>query len=492
MNKIREYFIGDILRSTDDAFEQARVILLFRLSLMFSIIFFLPLISDAAMGIYKALTVHAIGYLLLLAMPFIMKRQQNIDRSLNIFFTICFFISSIVFMMLNPTNLDHIGAAWTIFFMVLSAIIQRGKCRIIFCCFLFWLPMIYVVINEQLHGALTIEMLVEKKAENPPDALIIIPIVLTIYSAWANSSTIQQAKLTITEQKKIIQEKNKDIVDSIQYAKRLQDALLPSVTEITTHLPNTFIYYQPKDIVAGDFYWFETVSLQSAKNSKQQLPTEKLSSADLLFIAAADSTGHGVPGAMVSVVCSGALTRSVKEFNIIEPGKILDKTRELVLETFSKHSSEVKDGMDISLLCIDQQNKKVYWSGANNPLWYLNTSIVYPAGVQKPEAEKTTIKLSEIKATKQPVGKTEQPKPFTTHEIEYKQGSIFYLFTDGYADQFGGAKGKKFKYKQLSEVLLANSTETANVQKERLYNLFEEWKGKHEQVDDVCIIGIKL
>ncbi|MFY8184997.1 MAG: PP2C family protein-serine/threonine phosphatase, partial [Bacteroidia bacterium] len=191
-----------------------------------------------------------------------------------------------------------------------------------------------------------------------------------------------------------------------------------------------------------------------------------------------DSTGHGVPGAMVSVVCSNALNRAVLEFKLIQTGQILDKTRELVLETFSKSTTDVKDGMDISLLAVIRKNNEIVeinWSGANNPLWFIENNEV-----------------KEVKANKQPIGKTDNPTPFTTHSIPYVKGTSFYLFTDGYADQFGGPKGKKFKYKQLEELLLELSTKEMSVQKETLNSKFEEWKSGIEQVDDVCVIGIKL
>ncbi|MBA3663341.1 MAG: tetratricopeptide repeat protein [Bacteroidetes bacterium] len=267
---------------------------------------------------------------------------------------------------------------------------------------------------------------------------------------------ITAQKKEVEHQKELVDEKNKEITDSITYAKRLQEAILPPQDFVNKYLPHNFILYKPKDIVAGDFYWAEKIN-------------------DLFFIAAADSTGHGVPGAMVSVVCSNALNRSVKEFKITETGLILDKTRELVLETFEKSTNEVKDGMDISLLCVDLQKRKVYWSGANNPLWFISDN-----------------QLNEIKADKQPIGKSDYPKPFSTHEIEYKENTTFYLFTDGIADQFGGPKGKKFKYKQFSDLLLQynnlpQAELTAIIDKN-----FEDWKGALEQVDDVCVIGIRL
>ena len=279
----------------------------------------------------------------------------------------------------------------------------------------------------------------------------------------AQKTEVEKQKDIAEEQKHLLQEKQTEIIESITYAKRLQEAILPPFAFIDSNIKNNFILYKPKDIVAGDFYWAENIG-------------------DLFFIAAADSTGHGVPGAMVSVVCSNALNRSVKEVHLTETGKILDKTKELVVETFEKSTSEVKDGMDISLLCIDTKNKKVFWSGANNPLWYVCSS----------KENESHTELVEVKADKQPIGKTDKVNPFTTHEIEFKENTTFYLFTDGFADQFGGPNGKKFKYKPFAEILVKNVTKTPSDQSAILAEKFEAWKGELEQVDDVCIIGVKI
>ena len=221
-------------------------------------------------------------------------------------------------------------------------------------------------------------------------------------------------------------------------------------------MPDSFILYKPKDIVAGDFYWMEVKD-------------------DIIFIAAADCTGHGVPGAMVSVVCSNALNRTIKEFGLRDTGKILDKVTELVIETFEKSDKNVMDGMDISLLAINKSTKQIHWSGANNPLWYIHNN-----------------ELTDITADKQPIGKHDNRKPFTSNNIAFLPNTTFYLFTDGYADQFGGIKGKKFKYKQLEEKLLASCNMPLAEQQGFLDKTFVEWKGSLEQVDDVCIIGIRI
>jgi len=301
----------------------------------------------------------------------------------------------------------------------------------------------------------------------------------------AQKAEVEKQKEISDSQKHLIEEKQTEIIESITYAKRLQEAILPPQAFINSFIPTNFVLYKPKDIVAGDFYWAENIG-------------------DLFFIAAADSTGHGVPGAMVSVVCSNALNRSVKEFNLTETGKILDKTKELVVETFEKSTSEVKDGMDISLLCIDTKNKKVFWSGANNPLWYASSLPSRETGASASQFSKKIIgkeemlaealeaSMFEIKADKQPIGKTDKVNPFTTHEIEYKENTTFYLFTDGFADQFGGPNGKKFKYKPFAEILVQNVNKSPSDQSAILAEKFEAWKGELEQVDDVCVIGIRI
>jgi serine phosphatase RsbU (regulator of sigma subunit) len=259
-------------------------------------------------------------------------------------------------------------------------------------------------------------------------------------------------------QKAVIEEKQKEILASISYAKRLQEAILPPPTILNRHLPDSFILYKPKDIVAGDFYWLET-------------------SGDWIYFAAADSTGHGVPGAMVSVVCSNALNRSVKEFHLSVPGEILDKVRELVIETFEKSESEVNDGMDISLCAFNPKTYELNWAGANNPLWIIRKSGAF----------------EEYKANKQAIGKSDQqPQPYRTHHLKVEAGDKLYLFTDGYADQFGGDKGKKLNYKNLQSLIAQASEQTMLAQKKNLEQNLAAWQGSLEQVDDILVTGIRI
>lgn len=267
---------------------------------------------------------------------------------------------------------------------------------------------------------------------------------------------VRQAKQEVELQKHIVEEKNKEITDSITYAQRLQQAILPTDQSITEELKESFVLFLPKDIVAGDFYWME----------KQ---------GDLIHFAVADCTGHGVPGAMVSVVCNNALNRAVREFGLQDPGKILDKVTDLVIETFEKSEEEVKDGMDIALCTFNFNTQKVQFAGANNGLYHMVNG-----------------KINEIKPTKQPVGKYANRLPFKTNEINFNTGDIFYLFTDGFADQFGGDKGKKLKYKPFKELLEKHARSSLSDQKSALQQTFENWMGDYEQVDDVCVAGIKV
>ena len=250
--------------------------------------------------------------------------------------------------------------------------------------------------------------------------------------------------------------KNREILDSIHYAKRIQSALLPDKKKVDACVPDSFIYYAPKDIVAGDFYWM-------VKLNKKTL------------IAVADCTGHGVPGAMVSVVCHNALNRSVREFGLTAPSEILEKTRELVIETLEEGGDNVSDGMDISLCSIDWNTGMVQYAGANNSLYLIKNN-----------------NLHEIKADKQPVGRYSKLKPFTNHVLQLEKGEQLFMFTDGFADQFGGPKGKKYKYKPFKKLLEEISVNELKMQKTQLQSEFNSWKGEMEQVDDLCVVGIRM
>lgn len=267
---------------------------------------------------------------------------------------------------------------------------------------------------------------------------------------------VEQRTRKIEEQRSEIERKNQDITDSIRYAKKVQMAILPNKEWLDAWLPQNFIFYLPKDIVAGDFYWAQQVE-------------------DTFILAVADCTGHGVPGAMVSVICYNALNRAVNEFHLLDPGAILQKTNELVVEFFSHGSAEIQDGMDISLITINHQKEEMRWAGANNPLLYTENGRL-----QKVEPHKTAIGNKEFK------------DKFNSTLIPYISGSSYYLLTDGYADQFGGPDNKKFMQKRLYALIELLGNKTIVKQEELVKRTFFDWKGQNEQVDDVALIGFRL
>jgi serine phosphatase RsbU (regulator of sigma subunit) len=280
----------------------------------------------------------------------------------------------------------------------------------------------------------------------------------------------------VRHQKEVVEIQNKEILDSINYALRLQKAILPPQAKINAALKESFVLFKPKDIVSGDFYWVAHKE-------------------DEVLVAAVDCTGHGVPGALVSMVGSNNLDRCIGEFGLRKPSDILDKLKELVVATFeSTQDDEVKDGMDIALISLryiegvgktHERIGVVNYSGANNPLWIIRKDAKAPV-----EGEEGNI--IEIKADKQPIGKYDYGKPFTNHEVDVHAGDCVYIFTDGYADQFGGPQGKKFRYKTLKNLLLNIHNLPMEEQRTILDDTFIKWRGELGQIDDVCVMGIRV
>ena len=264
----------------------------------------------------------------------------------------------------------------------------------------------------------------------------------------------QKANKLISKQKEIVEEKNSEILSSINYAKRIQYALLAHKEFIEKNLPEHYVYFHPKDIVSGDFYW-------AAKKGSR------------FYLGVCDSTGHGVPGAFMSLLNTGFLSEAINEKNILEPNKVLDHVRSRLIETISKEGQ--KNGFDGILICLDEKSNELTYAAANNAPKLISDAAI-----------------NELEKDRMPVGIGENETPFKLFSLKPKKNDMLILYTDGYADQFGGPKGKKFKYKQLNELLLKISTKEMSEQKNELENTFQQWRGELEQVDDACIIGIKF
>lgn len=268
---------------------------------------------------------------------------------------------------------------------------------------------------------------------------------------------VMERTLEIMEQKEVIEEKNKEILDSIHYAKRLQEAILPDPALLSQVFPQNFILYYPKDIVAGDFYWF----LNGAKP----------------VVVCADCTGHGVSGALMSMLGMSLLNQIVEANGILEPDAILNRLHRSVIEALRQRESESNEGMDIAVCVFDETKKKLRYSGANRPLWLVRNR-----------------ELITLHPDKMPVGGLQfaDRPPFTMHELELIPGDRIFLFTDGYADQFGGLHGKKLMTKNLKDLLIAHAEQPVEIQSRMLHDHFYSWKGDQEQVDDVLLMGIRI
>lgn len=263
----------------------------------------------------------------------------------------------------------------------------------------------------------------------------------------------------IASQKQIIEDKNKEIISSIAYAKRIQDAILPTTSQINQFFNQWKLYYEPKDIVAGDFYWINEKVINRTKWK---------------LFAVADCTGHGVPGAMMSVLCNGALNEAIDNQTEINPSYILEKCSNIITENLSAYENNVNDGMDISLCCYNKKEKILLWSGANNPLWILRND-----------------EIIEFTPTKRPVGISLNQEGFKTETIHLQDKDQILLFTDGILDQFGGEKNKKLKKNGLRQILLEASELSIHEKIEKVQKYFEKWKGTNEQIDDVCLLLIE-
>ena len=285
-------------------------------------------------------------------------------------------------------------------------------------------------------------------------SVLIIIVIFRSYRKERNSRQI------INQQKILVEEKNKEILDSINYAKKIQEAIIPSTIEMSNVFPQHFVMLLPRDIVSGDFYWIG-------------------SKLNYVFVAVADCTGHGVPGGFMSMLGTALLNEIINEKEIYEPADILDLLKFKIIMALrqSENVNEAKDGMDIALCRIEKTTHELTFAGANNSMHLIRKG-----------------KLIELKGDKQPIGISHfnTTQQFIQQTLNLQKGDLIYLFTDGYPDQFGGDQGKKFKYKKLEELLLSIHEKEMYEQLRLLEKVHRDWKGNLDQVDDICILGIKI
>ena len=311
---------------------------------------------------------------------------------------------------------------------------------------------------------------------------IVIFLAVVVFALFKlRDKRLKTAKLEleriVEERTAALKHKEQEITDSIRYALRIQLSIIPTQQKVKSLLPKSMVYYRPKDIVSGDFYWVDSID-------------------DEVLFAAVDCTGHGVPGAMMSVIGLKTLNQAVQDKRLSTPSDILQFLDIAVNDTLrqSYDPSAVKDGMDLALCNINYKTLTLQYAGAFNSLVLIRKNIVstYTPLSQREVFYGTDI--LEIKSDKCPIGSNPDgiADIFTNHSIQLQKNDCVYIYTDGYADQFGGPKGKKFKYNKLKDVLVANAHLNIDDQYNELDKDFNAWRGNQEQVDDVLVIGVKI
>jgi len=323
----------------------------------------------------------------------------------------------------------------------------------------------------------------EKETQNRIYTIIFISIIILVlvsagFIFWRyqqkkeDNILLQSKNEEISKQKNIIEEKNKDITDSIQYAKTIQESVLPDVRELNNYFSESFVLFMPRDIVSGDFYWFTEMD-------------------DKIIFTVGDCTGHGVPGSLMSMMGINLIHQIVREDKITDPAKILHRLDENIRKRFAKEnaSRQTNDGMDIAIGVFYKKKNIFAYASAMRPVYFVRPSAVSTGSTA---ADSPVYELMELKNDVYPIGGNYPDKIFKTRDVELQKGDSIYFSTDGYADQFGGEKGKKFLTKKLKMLIQENAASNMTLQQEKLLKEFTSWKGKNEQVDDVCILGIKI
>lgn len=452
-SRFKGYFIAHRINATDNVFEKAKINVAFAFIVFMSILA-IPFITQLVINGYWYHFGINIFEVASLTLMYILFRSNVPLHYISIAFVIMDSIMSAGSVIIQNGTFDVQAGFWCVLLILYAFFLLGKKWGLPVSVFIVLLFIGCLPMGEQGIALLNFGIHESQVIPSEP-AFVVFPFLLNIYIVTVFTNSRRTAERLINDQNKKLEVQREEILSSITYAKRIQQAILPSDSKMKHHLPDSFVLYKPKDIVAGDFYWLEKVD-------------------DWVLVAVADCTGHGVPGAMLSVICNNAMNRAVREFRITNPAEILDKTQQLVLEAFEQ-DTEMKDGMDIALLAINTTTRQVGYAGAHNPCYYI-----------------TGNGLDELAPNKQPIGQFANRKPYTCHTRNAEVGECFYLFSDGYADQFGGAKGKKFKYKPFRQLLQDNYQRPMAEQKQHLEQTFAQWKGNQDQVDDICIIGLRI
>ena len=460
MNKLKNWFIGDYLAKTDDVFERSKIELLYHYSISFILLGTAFYVSAIIRGYTYHVFVLSFAVLALSLIPFILKYKQSVKLA-SIWYITQQIIVSNCELMIQQNIPDITSGLWIMTFVLFSFFLFERKWGLIL---IFLMQVIAGVC-----GTISLSFNIPESQKYQGSIIeILVPFLLNIIIVWMFIKTRKEAEGYIQEQieqlsskSKELETKNNDITDSINYAKRIQLAVLPNEETIQRNIPLYFIYYRPKAIVSGDFYWFHAIDMDS------------------YIYVNADCTGHGVPGAFMTVIASNLLNQTVIDNKIYQPSLILqevDRLLSMTLKQDSERFHNVQDGMDLTLVKVNKAKREVVITSAKRPVVYIRNK-----------------QFLEIKANKFSIGgmRTET-KVFEEVKIECQQDDMMYLFTDGYHDQFGGPKGKKYSSKKLKEKFMEIHMKGISEQKAELDAAMRSWKGDLEQIDDICVTGIRF
>lgn len=471
--RFKNYIISDALAATDDVFEKARIDLIFNVTIFFiflGLTYYGTLVANHLTWLTYITTV---GVVLLPTVLIVLKKTKNVRYAAALFMVEQLAVG-IPNQFLFNFRVDTETAFWDMILIFFSFYLL-GKRWGLFATVFGLVTVFFGIYNQETNFSLF--HFNTPKEQLPPHFpyVVFFPMLIVVYGVYSMMMSRSVAEKQISEQKNQLQKnnrelglKNEDIISSINYARKIQYAVLPNEETIYRALPLSFIIYKPRDIVSGDFFWFHESLEKSATNDSE-----------LLYIVAADCTGHGVPGAFMTVIGSNALTQTVIENKITKPSAILAELDNRVTSTLKQektHYGLIQDGMDLALLKINRAKKELIFSSAKRPAFYVHNG-----------------ELREIKGSKSSIGGLRsEVKVFDEVVINYEEDDMIYLFSDGFVDQFGGTNDKKFTTKRLRQLLLEVHELPITEQKNRITEVFENWKGKNEQTDDVLMIAIRF
>lgn len=466
LTRLRNYFIGEALARTDNVFEQARLRLTYNLSVflfIMSLIFGLTLMANPLPWQIVSFVISTTALVLLFVL---LKNTGDAQKAGYAFLFVQLYLS-IANSIVAKFQVSFDGTAWMCMGLIFTFFVLGRRWGILL--FLINIAMLSVIYVDRILDHTLLDYYIPPEMIPPQEQIsLVIPLLIIIYSLWQITETRKEAEQVMQSQTRQLELNNqtlemqkRDVTASISYAKRIQYAVLPQEETIYRSVPLSFIIYKPKDIVSGDFFWFHEID------------------PDNYILVCADCTGHGVPGAMMTVIGSSLLNQTVIDNKITQPSQILlvlDNLINVTLKQQKEHEHFVQDGMDLALIKVDKAKKEFTFTSSKRPAVFIRNR-----------------EITEIKGSKYTLGgMITGCKVFNEVKMNYQEDDIIYFFTDGVTDQFGGEKGKKYSMKRLRELLQNIHRLKMGEQKQKLEQTIESWKGNLEQVDDILLIGIRF